>query len=140
MNTSDKVYVFNLDVKNDSRGKMCIGEYCKNLPFLVKRIFFQYDFSQESCRGQHANINSSFVFICIEGSCTINVDDASNKKSFTLNNPINALYVAKKTWKEMTNFSNDCILLVLSDTEYNEKEYIKDYNVFLNETRMQGDN
>lgn len=124
-------YTIKFQCKNDARGKMCIGEYGKEIPFLVKRFFYQFDFSSDGSRGSHANLESSFVFVCLVGKCTVIVDDGTNRECFVLNDPTTGLYLSNNTWKEMRNFSKDCVLLVLSDKEYNKDEYISDYGRFI---------
>ena len=35
-------------------------------------------------------------------------------------------------WHEMHGFSDDCVLLVLASEHYDESDYIRDYQDFLN--------
>lgn len=128
---NSRYYLINFQHKNDARGKMCVGEFEKEIPFLVKRIFYQYDFAGDCSRGQHANRHSSFVFICLKGECIIFVDDGHVQDQFVLNDASKGLFLSNGIWKEMKSFSSDCILLVLSDNEYDSSEYIRNYDEYV---------
>ena len=71
--------------------------------------------------------------ICLNGSVKVSIDDGKTKEEILLNNPSSAIYIPKMTWKEMYNFSKDCVLLVISDCIYDPEEYIKNYDLFLKE-------
>ena len=136
MNTSSSFYLFNLPEFKDERGQMCVAECEKNIPFVVKRIF--YDFNNrvgDYPRGNHANRNSKFVFICLSGSCIINVNDGRDSKTFLLNSPSQALFVDKMVWKTMSEYSADSILLIMSDCHYDSSEYIRNFEEFLEERK-----
>lgn len=126
-----KFYSIDFQCINDKRGKMCVAEFEKEIPFLIKRVFYQFGFSTDCTRGQHANLESSFVFVCLSGECTVIVDDGKYREKFVLKDATKGLFLSNNTWKEMSNFSSDCVLLVLSDKEYNKTEYITDYGRFL---------
>lgn len=70
---------------------------------------------------------------CIKGSCRVSVDNGKIKSEVALTSPNVALYLDKMVWKEMYDFSNDAILVVLTNTLYDEKEYVRDYGEFLRE-------
>ncbi|EAJ0863674.1 WxcM-like domain-containing protein, partial [Campylobacter coli] len=90
-----------------------------------------FDVPKNTIRGEHANLNSEFFFIVLKGECKIKIDNGKEQKNFILNNPKQGLYIDKMLWKQMYDFSKDCILLVLSNTLYDANEYIRDYNEFL---------
>ena len=114
----------------DERGRMCVVETERELPFVIKRFFYDYNTDNSSNRGNHANIRSQFAFISMSGSCTVDVDDGENRETFVLDSPQKLLWVDKMTWKVMRNFSKDNVLLVLSDQHYDANEYIRDYAEF----------
>lgn len=124
-----------IDVKvfGDERGKLASFQDGCNCPFDVKRAFYIFDTKDEVSRGNHANRQSEFVLIPINGSCRVKVDDGKTTEDILLNNPHQGLYLDKMVWKEMYEFSYNAILLVLTNTLYNEKEYIRDYDEFLKE-------
>ena len=133
---TDSFYSFLLPHHDDERGKMCVAEYDSVLPFIVKRIFYDYDNKlTDSVRGIHANRTSRFVFICVNGSCSITADDGNKKETFLLDDPTKALYMDKMVWKEIFNYTVDCVLVVLSDSLYDKNEYIRDYESFINEKK-----
>ena len=117
----------------DERGHLIVFEKNMNCPFEVKRIFYIYGTKGNVARGCHANRNSEFLLISINGSCKVKVDDGKTQEHVVLSNPHTALYLDKMLWKEMYDFSDDCILLVIASTNYEEKEYIRDYDEFLKE-------
>jgi dTDP-4-dehydrorhamnose 3,5-epimerase-like enzyme len=94
-------------------------------------MFYIYGVEGSSIRGKHANKNSQFIMICLSGNVKILIDDGKNKETVILNKPDDAIFVPSMTWKEMYDFSNDCVLLVLSDCIYDSEEYIKNYDLFL---------
>ena len=136
MDTSRSFYLFNLPEFSDERGQMCVAECEKDIPFVVKRIF--YDFNNkigDYPRGNHANKYSKFVFICLSGSCTISVNDGRKPHTFLLNSPNQALFVDKMVWKTMSKYSADSILLIMSDCQYDSTEYIRNFEEFLEEKK-----
>ena len=133
---SKKYWVKNINVITDTRGEMCVITSNIDIPFTIKRIFYDFNNKNDSVkRGCHANIVSRFVCICVKGSCEISLDDGENKETVILNSPSQILYIDNMVWKEMYNFSDDSVLLLLSDNEYDSSEYIKDYKVFLKEVK-----
>lgn len=101
-----------------------------NLPFEVKRIFYSYDVPFESNRGAHAYYNTKQVLICICGSLKIKCFDGEKEEVYELNKPDEALYIAPHVWRTSFEHSPDAVLLVLSSLEYNEEDYIRDYDEF----------
>lgn len=116
----------------DERGKLVVAESFGKIPFNIKRIFYIYGSDYDVIRGQHANKNSEFVLINVAGSCEVKVDTGKKEQIFYLNKPNKGLYINKMVWKDMYNFSKDSVLLVLSNTVYDAKEYIRDYDTFKN--------
>jgi len=108
------------------------GQPDRNLPFEIKRIFYIYGTPADVTRGQHANRFSEFCFINICGTTKVNVADTSGQnKTFVLNSPQEGLYIPKMLWKDMYDFSENSVLLVLSDKYYNAAEYIRNFDEFL---------
>lgn len=102
-----------------------------NLPFEVKRIFYIYDVPKESNRGAHAYYNTKQVLICICGSLKVKCFDGEKKEVYELNKSDEALYIGSNVWRTSFEHSSNAVLLVLSSLEYNEEDYIRDYNEFL---------
>lgn len=115
----------------DARGRMCVVEGLRDIPFEVKRFFYDFNTDCAETRGNHANIHSQFAFISLAGSCKVDVDDGFNKETFVLDAPTKLLWVDKMTWKVMRDFSADNVLLVVSDQHYDAGEYIREYETFV---------
>ena len=102
-----------------------------NIPFEVKRIFYIHDVPFECSRGSHAYYNSKQVLICLSGNLKIKCFDGKEEIIYTLNNPKEALYIEAKVWRTTFEYSIDTVLLVLSSLEYDDNDYIRNYNQFL---------
>lgn len=126
----EKYKLINFDEFGDENGKLVAIENNKNIPFDIRRIFYIYGTKNGVVRGQHANRISRFILICLMGSCEVKVYDMKEKieENFKLDSPTKGLYLDRMIWKDMYNFSEDCVLLVLSDSEYIKDEYIYEKN------------
>ena len=82
-------------------------------------------------RGYHAHKSLQQVLICIHGSCKILLDDGADKEIVPLNDPSVGLYIGNNIWREMFDFSDDAVLMVLASEYYNESDYIRNYDDFL---------
>lgn len=110
----------------DARGNLIVCEKDFNCPFGVKRVFFMYKNSVNAIRGKHANKKSQFLLISAKGSCKVRVYDGENSEVFLLNSPNFGLYIGQMVWKEIFDFSDDSILLILSSRKYDPEEYVKE--------------
>lgn len=126
-----KHYLINLEERGDERGSLVVLEEKKEFPFLIRRIFYDFQTDPKTTRGNHANRNSRFGFISLQGSCVIEIDNGSEKTKYTLDSPFKCLFIDKMLWKTIKYFSNDNILLIISDKTYNSKEYINSYEEYL---------
>lgn len=113
----------------DERGQLVVIENLKDIPFEIKRIFYIYGTKPNIIRGQHANKISRFVLINLAGKCKIKVNDGENEEIIILDKPHCGVYLDRMVWKDMYDFSEDSILLVLSDSVYLKDEYIRDINL-----------
>lgn len=122
-----------IDLKElgDERGSLVVLEENKEFPFPIRRVFYDFNTDPTISRGNHANKESRFGFIALQGSCVIEVDDGIEKTEYFLNSPFQCLFLDKMLWKSMKHFSSDNILLVISDNVYNDKEYINNYLEFI---------
>ena len=126
--------LINLKAYEDARGNLIAFEKGANCPFEVKRCFCIYDTKEaDTVRGAHANRRSEFLLIVIHGSCKVRIDTGKKKDEVLLNSPKTALYLDKMVWKEMFDFSEGAVLMVLSNEKYDETEYIREYDKFLKE-------
>ncbi|AWS49991.1 MULTISPECIES: sugar 3,4-ketoisomerase [Providencia] len=119
----------------DDRGSLVSLEQNKNIPFEVKRIYYIFGTKEGVSRGFHAHKNLQQVAICVKGSCRFVLDDGHNKDEIILDNPNVGLHISNFMWREMHDFSEDCVLIVLASELYDESDYIRDYNIFLKECK-----
>lgn len=123
-------YVF--QPHGDERGQLIALEEYKDIPFSVKRVYYMYGTGENVRRGFHSHRNLEQILICIHGSCKVLLDNGTEKKVVPLERPYEGLYVGPNIWREMFDFSTDAVLLVLASDIYNEFDYIRDYDEFLN--------
>ena len=102
-----------------------------SIPFKVKRIYYIYDTARYAIRGRHAHYNLEQAIICVSGSCDFILDDGNERITIPLDNPTQALYIKNNIWREFTNFSDNCVVMVLASEHYSPDDYIRDYNKFL---------
>ncbi|WP_333640907.1 WxcM-like domain-containing protein [Acinetobacter johnsonii] len=117
---------------SDERGGLVAIESNQSIPFDVKRLYYIFNTSQKP-RGFHAHIDLKQVAICLKGSCKFILDNGSIKEEVVLDNPTQGLVVEGLIWREMHDFSEDCVLLVLASEHFTEQDYIRNYNEFLKE-------
>lgn len=115
---------------SDQRGGLVAVESAQDVPFDVKRIYYIFN-STGQARGFHAHLDLKQVAICLKGQCRFVLDDGIHKESVILNRPDQGLLIEGLIWREMYDFSEDCVLLVLASEHYDEADYIRDYNQFL---------
>ncbi len=123
--------LIDMNLFGDENGRLISIQQNSNCDFDIKRVFYIFDTKPGIVRGAHANRNSEFLLIAINGSCKVKIDDGKNVEIVELNSPHIALYLDKMLWKEMYDFSYNAILLVCTNTEYDEKEYIRNYQSYL---------
>jgi dTDP-4-dehydrorhamnose 3,5-epimerase-like enzyme len=128
-----KYEILRFSQKGDDRGHLVVLEGLKDIPFEIKRIFYIYGSDKGVVRGKHSNRDSEFVLINVSGTSKVLIDDGLNKTVVELNEPHTGIYLPKMVWKEMYDFSQDSVLLVLSNTNYDPHEYIRDYDEFRKE-------
>ncbi|MDY0328700.1 MAG: FdtA/QdtA family cupin domain-containing protein [Arcobacteraceae bacterium] len=124
-----------LDFKTlgDERGSLIAIEEGYNTPFEIKRVYYIFDTKEGIERGFHAHINLKQIAIAVKGSCTFVLDNGIKKDEMKLTNPNQGLLIEGLIWREMKDFSPDCVLVVLASEHYDESDYIRDYDRFLEE-------
>ena len=101
-----------------------------SIPFDIKRIYYLYDVPGGEARGGHAHLELQQLIIAASGSFDVIIDDGQNKSTVTLNRPYYGLLMVPGIWREIVNFSSGAITLVLASDQYNEADYIRDYEEF----------
>lgn len=115
----------------DNRGTLVAVESGKEIPFSVRRIYYIYGMDAGTCRGFHAHKKLEQILICMHGSCKILLDDGVEKAVVTLDSPDEGLYIGHALWREMYDFSQGTVLVVLASEFYDESDYIRNYKEFL---------
>lgn len=115
----------------DDRGGLSLAEGGQHAPFEIARVYWIYKTGAEVARGFHAHKELEQLAIAISGSCKMLLDNGSSKVKVTLDDPTRALFVGPGVWHEMSDFSRGCVLLVLASQKYDEADYIRDYDQFL---------
>ena len=123
----------------DERGQLIAIEERKDLPFDIKRVYYIYDTLPGVRRGFHAHRNLEQILVCVHGSCKILLDNGYEKEIVTLDRPTDGLYISNDTWREMYDFSEGAVLLVLASEYYNEADYVRNYQDFLKMVRQKGE-
>ena len=133
INELAKNKVMNFKEIVDGRGSLVSLEACKNIPFEMKRVYYIYNTKTDESRGFHAHKELQQVLICVSGSCDVLLDNGKEKQTYHLNKPSQGIFVDKMIWREMHNFTEDCVLVVWASRYYEVEDYIRDYEEFLKE-------
>ena len=133
MRIKDQYRILEFGDLGDERGNLVVVEGEQDIPFEIKRVFYIYGSDSEVVRGQHANRNSEFVLINVSGTSKVRVDNGFEEDIVELNRPRMGLYLPTMLWKDMYDFSEDSVLLVLTNTHYDGTEYIRDYDEYVKE-------
>ncbi|WP_446750738.1 sugar 3,4-ketoisomerase [Stutzerimonas nitrititolerans] len=117
----------------DERGDLVAIEIGmeKAVPFEIKRVYYIYRTAEGVSRGYHAHRNLKQVAICVSGKCRMVLDNGRKRENIWMSNPTKGLLIESMTWREMHDFSDDCVLVVLASEHYDESDYIRDYQAFL---------
>ena len=116
----------------DRRGNLTFIEGDKHVPFSIQRVYYLYDVPGGAERGGHAHKAMHQLIIAMSGSFDVVLDDGSGKKRFHLNRSYYGLYVCPMMWRELDNFSSGSVCLVLASNLYDEEDYYRNYNEYLN--------
>lgn len=122
---------FELSVRGDERGSLVALESELTVPFEIKRVYYIFGTQQGVSRGFHAHKNLKQVAVCVTGKCRFVLDDGQTRQEAWLDSPTKGLLIEDLVWREMHDFSEDCVLLVLASEHYDESDYIRDYDEFL---------
>jgi len=115
----------------DYRGTLIALEQMKNVPFEIKRVYYMYNTVPGVRRGFHAHKQLKQILSCVKGSCKILLDDGKEKVEVSLDEPNKGLIIESHLWREMFDFSEDAVLMVLASELYDEADYIRNYDEFI---------
>jgi dTDP-4-dehydrorhamnose 3,5-epimerase-like enzyme len=115
----------------DDRGQLVALEQTRQIPFKISRVYYIFRTREGVRRGFHAHRNLKQIAVCVSGSCKFDLFDGRDKKAIELDSPTKGLYIGKVIWREMYDFSPDCVLMVLASELYDEADYIRNFEEFL---------
>jgi hypothetical protein len=125
-----KIQIIELPKIQNALGTIAVVEK-ETLPFSVKRVYYLYDIPSFAKRGGHAHNQLKQILIAVSGSFDVILKDGKNQKRVTLNKPDKGLLIENNTWRELENFSSGAVCLVLASSEYDEADYIRNFDEFL---------
>ena len=115
----------------DDRGHLSFFENNNHIPFEIKRTYWIYDVPGGCERGGHAFRRQKEFIIALSGSFDVSIDDGERRQVFSLNRSHYGLYIPNGLWRQMENFSTNSLALVVSSTEFDEVDYIRDFDKYL---------
>lgn len=116
----------------DPRGNLSVAEQQQNIPFDIKRVYFVYDVPAGESRGGHAHKECKEFITAVSGSFTLNLEANGEKVSLLLNKPYQGVLVNEGIWRTLDDFSSGAVVLVLASDYFDEDDYIREYDDFLN--------
>jgi len=125
------IKIIPLQTHGDERGSLVSLEHENNIPFEIKRVYYMFNTGKDVKRGFHAHRRLKQVAIAVRGSCRFILDDGHERVSLLLDNPAQGLVIESFVWREMVDFSEDCVLMVLANEHYDESDYVRNYEEFL---------
>jgi hypothetical protein len=102
-----------------------------DLPFELKRVFYIYDIPSGEDRGAHAHKVCHQLLVAATGAFEVEIFDGKQKARYLLNQPDKGLHIPPGIWASEVNFSGGGICLVLASHEYDEADYIRNYQEYL---------
>lgn len=128
-----KEKIIHLKKFTDARGSLVFAEGNADIPFEIKRFYSIFGAGENTVRGKHAHKTSDIVLFCLAGHCRVKLSARDGTSTeYTLSSPERGLYIPAGSWREMYGFSADCVLVALSSTAYDENDYIRDFDTFMN--------
>lgn len=126
-----EIRIIEFEKHGDDRGTLIALEQLHNVPFEIRRVYYMYGTSEGVTRGRHAHKQLKQILVCVSGKCKILLDDGETREIVPLDDPSKGLYLESNIWREMFEFSEDAVLMVLASELYDESDYIRDYQEFL---------
>ncbi len=115
----------------DERGSLVALESNNTVPFDIKRVYYLFGTKEGVSRGFHAHKALKQVAVCVTGKCKMLLDNGKEKAEVWLDSSTKGIFIESMVWREMHDFSDDCVLLVLASEHYDEADYIRDYDDFI---------
>mgnify|MGYP005873462335 CR=1 FL=1 len=134
---SDLIKQINISDIDDPRGSLCVLEQGYNIPFPIKRVYYLFHTQKSFSRGCHAHKNLRQIAVAVSGKCRMVLDNGHERDDIWLDDPTKGILIESLIWREMHDFTPDCVLLVLASELYDENDYIRDYEEFLKEAGVE---
>lgn len=131
MYSLSKCRIIELPKISDPRGNLTFIEGGNHIPFDIRRVYYLYDVPGGAERGGHGHKALHQLIVAMSGSFDIILDDGHEKKRIHLNRSYYGLYVCPMIWRELDNFSSGSVCMVLASNLYDEADYYRDYQQFL---------
>ena len=125
------IQLIDIPQRGDSRGQLAVAELGGVLPFAARRIYWIHGTTPGVSRGFHAHRKLRQLCVCVAGSVRLSLFDGRRKESVVLDSSAKGLLIGPGLWREMHDFSPDCVLMVFADAEYDEADYIRDRDQFV---------
>ncbi|MEK9781000.1 MAG: FdtA/QdtA family cupin domain-containing protein [Gammaproteobacteria bacterium] len=132
----NKCNILDIPMINDDRGNLSFIQNPEHIPFEIARIYYLYNVPSNKNRGSHAHKKLSQLIIAISGSFDVTINDGINKKKIRLNDASKGLYICPMIWRDLNNFTEDAVCMVLASHKYDQDDYIHDFNSFLNQVKI----
>ena len=116
--------------RGDSRGQLVAIEANRDIPFDIKRVYYLVGTKEGVVRGLHAHKELDQVLIAVSGRCRVRVENGISTEEFCLNEDTVGLRITRLVWRELYDFTPDCVILVLANSIYEPDDYIRDYDHF----------
>lgn len=133
--TINNCKIVNLPKIQDQRGNLTFIESGNHIPFDIKRVYYLYDVPGGSSRAAHGHKNLHQLMIAMSGSFDVTLDDGNEKKTFHLNRSYFGLYIPPMLWRDLDNFSSGAVCMVLASDFYDEEDYYRSYENFIEDVR-----
>lgn len=130
MSDTDKIRIINLPKIEDMRGNLSFIEEDTHLPFKIKRVYWIYDVPGGERRGGHAFKETEEFIVALSGSFDVVLHNEEKEFHYSLNRSYYGIFVPKMIWRMMENFSTNSLALIIASTDYNEADYIRDFEEF----------
>lgn len=124
-----------LDSHKSRRGDLHVGEVGKHIPFVIQRFYVFTNVPPDSVRGAHAHKRTEQALFCLRGSLKLLIDDGVMKRMHAVDTLSKGILLRSKVWHVLSDFSKDCLALVFASEPYDEADYIRDYQEFLEHIR-----
>lgn len=116
---------------SNAQGNLTFIEGDNHIPFDIQRVYYLYDVPGGATRGGHAHKDLHQLIVAMSGSFDILIDDGTEKQRFHLNRSYQGLYICPMIWRELDNFSSGSVCMVLASNRYDEDDYHRDYQTYL---------